>query len=576
MIQMAQEKSFNAIVVWSLSRFARNREQSIVYKIKLKKLGIRVVSVTENIEGSDDFGERIYEAIIEVIDEMESKRISERTFAAMNKLAKEGFWAMGGTGPFGYTVEKVKVDGITRKKLVKDHNNAKIVKLIFKEYLKGKGAKQIANDLNLQGVPFRNNSWSTNAVLGILNNETYTGKLIWNKRGEAIKLENCFYPIIDNETFQKVKLIRQNRQFTSTNPNLFKSDYLLYDLVRCECGGSMSGASANGNGGKYLYYQCSSKKYGQAKCKNKSINKNTLENFIIKSIKNQILTETNLMILADEYNQFVKEKSDSEKIKREDLEKRLQILNKRIQNTQTMLADGKLENQQTVLSMLGDFRKEENEIQDQLAKIGDTTFKPFEKTDIQKYSQKTRGILESKTLEEKREVLPSIIQKITVTTDRKILIEYDFHPGKGMEGRTAGVTHGSPLTLFAPRKLTAANLRLLVLVGGEDFCLYHGKIRKFSPGELDKIKERKVRAAAPPGDPILGQIPFGYKVENRRLIKDKKEQQTIRKIQIWKTENIPLREIARRLNQEKNPGKNGGRWQANTVKKILDRIKKVL
>jgi len=125
---------------------------------------------------------------------------------------------------------------------------------------------------------------------------------------------------------------------------------------------------------------------------------------------------------------------------------------------------------------------------------------------------------------------------------------------------------------YAPRKLKAANPRLLVLVGSEDFCLYHGKFRKFSPGKLDQIKEGILRAAEPVGDPIKGQIPYGYKVENRRLIKDKGEQQIIRKIQRWKTENISLREIAKRLNQEKNPGKNGGRWQANTVKKIFDRV----
>ncbi|MDH4263959.1 MAG: recombinase family protein [Spirochaetia bacterium] len=451
MIQLAQEKSFNAIVVWSLSRFARNREQSIVYKIRLKKLGIRVVSVTENIEGSDDFGERIYEAIIEVIDEMESKRISDRTFAAMNKLAKEGFWAMGGQGPFGYTVKKVKVDGVFRKKLIKDNDNARIVKTIFKEYLNGKGAKQIANDMNCKGIHFRNNSWSTNAVLGILNNETYTGKLIWNKRGEAIKMENCFDPIIDNDTFYKAESIRQSRQFDTTNPNIYRSEYLFHALIKCECGASIHGASANGNGGKYLYYQCSSKKYGQAKCKNKSINRNSFENFILKSIKNHILTEKNMMTLADDTNKISKAKYESDKLMKDILKERLQILKVRINNTQNMLADNDLEDQKAGFSMLGDFRKEENEIQDQLAQIGNLTFKPFEKSDIDKYSQKTRGNLQILDFEKKRQFLQTFIQKITVTSDRKIFIEYDLPLMAGNAVRTVGVNHGSSPTLYAPR-----------------------------------------------------------------------------------------------------------------------------
>jgi hypothetical protein len=217
----------------------------------------------------------------------------------------------------------------------------------------------------------------------------------------------------------------------------------------------MSGASANGNGGKYQYYQCCSKKYGQAKCKNKSINKNSFENFILKSIRNHIFTEKNLLTLADDANKLSKEKYEAGKNKNEELKNRLQILNKRIQNTQTLLADGEVQNQQTILSMLADFRKEESEIKNQITKIGEITFKPIEKTDIQKYCQKTRGILQTKTLEEKREVLQSIIQKITVLTDRKMFIEYNLplfeRGGSGENGRTAGVTHGSPLTWNAPR-----------------------------------------------------------------------------------------------------------------------------
>ena len=83
----------------------------------------------------------------------------------------------------------------------------------------------------------------------------------------------------------------------------------------------MAGASANGNGGKYQYYQCCSKKYGQAKCKNKSINKNTFESFILKSIKNHIFTEKNLLTLADDTTRILKAKCESEKLKKRHFKK---------------------------------------------------------------------------------------------------------------------------------------------------------------------------------------------------------------------------------------------------------------
>src|SRR3990172_4028808 len=48
----SKEKSFDAILVWKLSRFARNREDSIIYKSLLRKRGIQVVSVSEPTDDS--------------------------------------------------------------------------------------------------------------------------------------------------------------------------------------------------------------------------------------------------------------------------------------------------------------------------------------------------------------------------------------------------------------------------------------------------------------------------------------------------------------------------------------------
>jgi len=65
-----------------------------------------------------------------------------------------------------------------------------------------------------------------------------------------------------------------------------------------------------------------------------------------------------------------------------------------------------------------------------------------------------------------------------------MLIEYDFPPGGGEIGRTAGVTHGSFPTLFAPRKVKAAHRRLLLVALDVDSLLYHGKFIQFSRGGL--------------------------------------------------------------------------------------------
>ena len=68
MIALAKsdEKPFDTIFVWKFSRFARNQEESIVYKSLLKKKGVSVVSISEPI--IDDVFGSLIERIIEWMD----------------------------------------------------------------------------------------------------------------------------------------------------------------------------------------------------------------------------------------------------------------------------------------------------------------------------------------------------------------------------------------------------------------------------------------------------------------------------------------------------------------------------
>ncbi len=69
-----------------------------------------------------------------------------------------------------------------------------------------------------------------------------------------------------------------------------------------------------------------------------------------------------------------------------------------------------------------------------------------------------------------------------------------------------------------------------------------------------------------------GQIPFGFDYRDYRLIRKKEEQEVIRMIRQYRVNGLSLRKIADELNQKLIPTKNCGIWQANTVRKILERI----
>jgi site-specific DNA recombinase len=75
MVSLARrtQKPFDAILVWKYSRFARSREDSIVYKTMLRKNGVQVVSINEPFE--DTPTGRLFEAMIESLDEFYSANL---------------------------------------------------------------------------------------------------------------------------------------------------------------------------------------------------------------------------------------------------------------------------------------------------------------------------------------------------------------------------------------------------------------------------------------------------------------------------------------------------------------------
>ena len=82
-------KPFDAILIWKHSRFARNREDAIIYKSLLRKQGISVISMNEPID--DTPAGKLLEGIIEVIDEFYSLNLAEDTIRGLRKTQQEVF-----------------------------------------------------------------------------------------------------------------------------------------------------------------------------------------------------------------------------------------------------------------------------------------------------------------------------------------------------------------------------------------------------------------------------------------------------------------------------------------------------
>ena len=159
-------KPFDTILLWKFSRFARNRQDSIVYKSMLRKqCGIDVVSISEQL--GEDNTSILIEALIEAMDEYYSLNLAEEVKRGMNEKFSRG--GVVSQPPFGYKMK----NGIFAP-----DENADTVRMIFDEFIAGAGYRQLAARLNELGLRTKNgNTWGNRNVEYLLTNPVYIGKL---------------------------------------------------------------------------------------------------------------------------------------------------------------------------------------------------------------------------------------------------------------------------------------------------------------------------------------------------------------------------------------------------------------
>ena len=314
MIATAKQKdrTFEAILVWKLNRFARNREDSIIFKSLLRKKGIQVISMNEKFE--DNATGKLMEAIVEAMDEFYSANLAQDTVRGMRENASRGFWN-GGREPYGYNVEKIQVGKNLKNKLKVVPQEAELIKRVFAMCLKGNGIKEVSKELNREGLRRRNGKpWNISTISYILKNETYTGTVVWRdhkNKSQIIKTPNAHEAIIDKNIYDRAQLLQKQRTRFVIPPRAASSDHLLSTMLKCKkCDHSMAACGAKA--GKYHYYTCQSYvKMGPGHCNQKLLNAEKLEAFIVKTLKERVLTEENvkkfLLFVNEEVNLFVKD-----------------------------------------------------------------------------------------------------------------------------------------------------------------------------------------------------------------------------------------------------------------------------
>ena len=428
MIALARRpsKPFDVIFVWKYSRFARSREDSIVFKTMLRKNGVQVISINEPFE--DTPTGRLMEAVIESLDEFYSANLGEEVTRGMRESASRGFYVASYT-PYGYKKVKVPDGSKERPKLEPDPQRAPIVHRIFRDVLEGKGLIEITKDLNKEGIAGpRGKSWGKTTIHKILTNEVYTGTLVWGKSSvrklEPIQVKDAWPAIIDRDIFEKVRVLLKDRAPANLHPKRVASRYLLSGLAKCGyCGKALVGQEAKG--GQFTYYVCGTLlKKGAGSCRAHYINSQKFEGLVIEKIKRHILTEENLREMVH----LVNEEMDSTAI---EYQRKMDIIldeigdvNRRLNRLYDALETGKMKIEDLAprIQQLR-FRQEQLQLTkcEMESLLSDRRVELADLKLVTRYVEDLRSLLNESSLVERKSFIRSFIKEIRVAGNEAVL-----------------------------------------------------------------------------------------------------------------------------------------------------------
>ena len=422
------QKPFDLILVWKYSRFARSREDSIVFKTMLRKNGIRVVSINEPSE--DTPTGKLLEAMIESLDEFYSTNLGEEVTRGMRESAGRGFY-MSAKAPYGYRRIKVNDAGKDRPTLEIELTQAKTVISIFTQAIEGKGSMEIVKQLNKDGIGGpKGNGWIKTTVRKILTNEAYAGILLWGLHSThdlpVIRVPNAWPSIIDKATFDRVQAIIKDRTPANLHPKRVASSYLLSGLAKCGyCGKALVGQDAKG--GKFHYYVCGTLlKKGPSSCPSHYLNSRCFENSVINKIKEHVLTTDNLTKLVAMVNEEMdglavdyRQRLDSIIAETSDVDRRLERLFDALETGKVQIAD--------LATRIQQLRKRREELQsvkfELEQELSDRRVELADKDIVTAYVEDLRNVLSESPLAERKSFVRSFVKEVKVTGD-EVLVTY--------------------------------------------------------------------------------------------------------------------------------------------------------
>ena len=268
----------NMVITKDLSRLGRDYIMTGHYMERyFPEKRVRYISLLDGIDTGVESTANDITPFRAIMNDMYAKDISRKIKSVKRDKQRKGQF-IGGKPVYGY-----KMHPTEKNKIVVDEEAAVVVRRIFAMALEGVSCRKIATQLNEEGVPTPaayagltvpnpgpyTGLWSSERISEMLQNETYIGNMVQGRtvkisyksrkclkqdRENWVVVEGTHEPLVDNETFQKVRMLVNSRRHTRSRTY----DFLLKGLIFChECGYPLTVLNRkNAAGEDVLYFVC--------------------------------------------------------------------------------------------------------------------------------------------------------------------------------------------------------------------------------------------------------------------------------------------------------------------------------
>lgn len=437
MVKDSENGNFDMVIVHKLDRFSRDKYDSVYYKKKLLKNGVKVVSVMEQLDDSPE--SVILESVLEGMADYYSKNLAREALKGMKETAYK-CQHTGGTPPLGYNVDKE-----TRKYIINEEE-AKSIRIIFEKYLQGHTVMSIVRELNERGYKTKKGvAFGTNSIRGIIKNEKYCGTFVFNKSAskdafgrrnnhkikdekDIIKIKGGIPAIISDEDYNKAQAIMETRKKGGQGRQKSKECYLLSGIIYCSCGAAMYGNRRKPKGKPlYVSYRCKNrhKKAGvfideqgnKNECKTPEIRKEYIEDYVLTELETFLVNDTTASSIVENVNKYVDQENNVYREKLRYVEKELNTIEGQISNIIKAIMDGFAQEEFKV--KLEELKDEKNRLEQEKSKYSKEVTAP--KIDVKTVREKLNDLKEyvkTRNLPECKKLIKDFVECVIIKKDR--------------------------------------------------------------------------------------------------------------------------------------------------------------